>query len=537
LGRCEPARLEAGIQETPKVRFGVWKWIGVAAGLFLLLAAGAAAYLRWLSPIDRNWVVKALSSRYECDVELKDFNSSFFPTLTISGEGLVLRRRDRPDSPPMASVEKFSVTASWLGLLRHPRRFSEVRLDGFALNVPPRQSAPATGGAAKSKAKKKKTAPPPFVLDKVIADGTTINIFSSRADKPPRVFNVQRLRLQSAGVGPPMRFEAVLTNPRPVGQIDSTGSFGPWNPDDPSLTPVKGQYIFQHADLSTIHGLMGELSSEGTYDGVLSYINVHGETDTPDFALAISRNPVHLQTRFEAAVDGVTGDTFLRPVTAQLLSSTIVARGGVARTAGRSGRTILLDVTASPARLQDLLRLAVKSPKPSMTGNVRIQAKLDLPPGDQDISRRMSLDGDFNIDSARFTNPDAEGKIRTLSRIGRGKHVQDESDSAPLSMSGHFQLASGVAKFSRLEFSVPGARVQLQGTFGLDSQALDFVGTVSLQATVSQLVTGVKSVLLKPLDPFFARNGAGIVVPVRITGTRDSPSFEVEFGKIFKRTE
>jgi hypothetical protein len=104
-------------------------------------------------------------------------------------------------------------------------------------------------------------------------------------------------------------------------------------------------------------------------------------------------------------------------------------------------------------------------------------------------------------------------------------------------MSGHFQLAGGVAKFSRLEFSVPGARVQLQGTFGLDSQALDFVGTVSLQATVSQLVTGVKSVLLKPLDPFFARNGAGIVVPVRITGTRDSPSFEVEFGKIFKRTE
>ncbi|HUI42053.1 MAG TPA: hypothetical protein VL523_08800 [Terriglobia bacterium] len=519
-----------------KLRSSAWKWAGAAVGLVLLLVGGAAAYLRWLSPLSRSWVTKALSDHYACDVELKSLNSSLFPAVTMSGEGLVLRRRDRPGLPPMASVERFSVTATWLGLLRHPRHFSEVRLEGLALNVPPRHSAPpSAGGAETGSAKKKRPAPPPFVLDNVIADGTSLSIISSKPNKPPTLFDIRRLRLQSAGVGPPMRFEAVLTNPRPVGDIESSGSFGPWNADEPSLTPVKGQYTFRHADLATIRGLRGMLSSRGAYGGVLSSINVQGETDTPDFALAISGNPVHLRTQFEALVDGVSGDTLLQPVTAQLLSSSIVARGGVVKTPGRSGRTIHLDVTAGPARLQDLLQLAVKSSTSPMLGDVRIEARLDLLPGEQDITRRLQLAGDFNIDAARFTNPQAEAKIRTLSRIGRGRHTEDDSASAPLRLNGHFQVADGVARFPRLDFSVPGASVHLQGTFGLESQVLDFEGTLRLQATVSQLTTGAKSVLLKPFDRLFERGGAGTVLPIRITGTRDSPSFALEVGKILRR--
>jgi AsmA-like C-terminal region len=547
---------EAGIQDHPSNRgVRVWKGIGLALATLVVLAAVAAAYLRRFSPIDRNWVVKALSEHYVCDVELNSFSSSLFPAVAVSGEGLVLRRRDQPGSPPMAVVQRFSVTANWLGLLRHPRHLEQIRLEGFSLNIPPRRSSPATAPAQsgstrkrwlparilndllarRSGAAKRKSKLPPFVFDNVVADGTTLSVFSSKPDRPPTVFDIQRLRLRSAGVGPPMRFEAVLTNPRPAGQIHSIGTFGPWNADDPSLTPVKGQYTFQHADLSTIRGLRGMLASEGTYDGLLSHISVHGTTDTPDFALAISSNPVHLQTRFDALVDGVNGNTLLQPVTARLLSSTIVARGGVTKAMGERGRTIQLQVTASPARLEDLLRLAMKSSTPSMTGNVRIQGQLDLPPGEEDISRRMNLDCDFHIDSARFTDPQTETKIRTISRIGLGKYGPDASESAPLSLTGHILMANGVAKFSRLDFSVPGASLQLHGSFGLDSQALDFQGTANLQATVSQMTTGVKSVLLRALDPLLARNGFGISVPIHITGTRNSPSIELEIGKIFRR--
>jgi hypothetical protein len=34
---------------------------------------------------------------------------------------------------------------------------------------------------------------------------------------------------------------------------------------------------------------------------------------------------------------------------------------------------------------------------------------------------------------------------------------------------------------------------------------------------------------LKAVDPFFKKDGAGTVLPIRITGTREHPSFGLEF--------
>ena len=47
---------------------------------------------------------------------------------------------------------------------------------------------------------------------------------------------------------------------------------------------------------------------------------------------------------------------------------------------------------------------------------------------------------------------------------------------------------------------------------------LDFTGTVKLQAKVSQTMTGWKRVVLKPVDPFFAKNGAGTFVRISVAG-------------------
>jgi hypothetical protein len=104
-------------------------------------------------------------------------------------------------------------------------------------------------------------------------------------------------------------------------------------------------------------------------------------------------------------------------------------------------------------------------------------------------------------------------------------------------MQGHFVLANSQVTFSSLSFSVPGASLQLQGTFGLLSQALDFHGTLRLQAKVSQTTRGIKSLLLKPINPLFEREGAGTVLPIKITGTRGEPSFRVEIGKALKRED
>jgi hypothetical protein len=102
-------------------------------------------------------------------------------------------------------------------------------------------------------------------------------------------------------------------------------------------------------------------------------------------------------------------------------------------------------------------------------------------------------------------------------------------------LQGEFALVNGITKFSKLTFGVPGASVQLHGTFGVDTQALDFEGTARLQAKASEMTSGIKSVLLRAVDPLLERDGAGVAVPIRITGTRAEPSIHIEFGKILHR--
>jgi hypothetical protein len=43
-------------------------------------------------------------------------------------------------------------------------------------------------------------------------------------------------------------------------------------------------------------------------------------------------------------------------------------------------------------------------------------------------------------------------------------------------------------------------------------------------------VTAWKSMLRKPVDPFFSEHGAGTELPIKITGTRSEPHFGLDFG-------
>lgn len=504
------------------------KWLKIAGIAVLGLIIVVVIVLARLSPLSRRWVVKALQDHYHSKVELKSFRVTLFPRIVATGGGLALEDKDHPGGPPLVTIEHFEMDASWLGLLRHPSHVRYLRLHGLTINVPPRQrheSAPQN----------KKHRLPPFYLQNVEADGMVLNIFSSDPQKPPRVFSIAKLRLQSVGKGKAMAFEATLTNPKPIGEIQTSGSFGPWNPDDPGGTPVAGTYAFSHADLSTIHGLAGILSSNGVYYGSLDRILVDGDTDTPDFALAKNGNAEHLKTHFHAIVDGVTGQTLLQPVRAVLGRSVIIAHGGVLRTRGVKGTYIALNVAAKDARLEDVLALAVKSPQPPMAGDIGVAVLLRIPPGPEDIERKMELNGNFTIQSARFTDPEVEEKVTHLSRRGQGKHGEDGGGGAASNFKGRFVLSNARMSFSSLSFDVPGASVDLRGDYGLLSEKLNFQGTLKLEVKISQTTTGIKSLLLKPLDPLFKGKNAGTVVPIKITGERQHPLFGVEYGKLLKR--
>src|SRR5439155_26867915 len=111
-------------------------------------------------------------------------------------------------------------------------------------------------------------------------------------------FAISRLVLRDVGAMQqwnPLKYEAVLANPKPVGKVRSTGHFGPWQDDNPQDTPLDGSYEFTHADLSSIRGISGILSSTGRFGGTLGEIAVEGVTDTPDFRLDVSDHalPLH----------------------------------------------------------------------------------------------------------------------------------------------------------------------------------------------------------------------------------------------------
>ena len=74
-----------------------------------------------------------------------------------------------------------------------------------------------------------------------------------------------------------------------------------------------------------------------------------------------------------------------------------------------------------------------------------------------------------------------------------------------------------------------GTQVALHGKYSLDGNQFNFRGKARMQAKLSHMVTGWKSILLKPVDPFFSKHGAGTEIPIKVTGTKSAPHFGVDF--------
>jgi hypothetical protein len=89
-------------------------------------------------------------------------------------------------------------------------------------------------------------------------------------------------------------------------------------------------------------------------------------------------------------------------------------------------------------------------------------------------------------------------------------------------------LNHAIATFSDLSFSVPGALAHLHGTYGLLTQRVDLHGTLQLDTKLSKESKGVKSVLLKSVEPFLKKKNAGEIVPIKIDGTFSHPSYGLD---------
>jgi hypothetical protein len=531
-----------------------WLRLGVPAAVLVVILLTLPIAL---TPGVRARLTAALGDRFDSEVEIEALRVSVLPRLRLQGEGVVLRHRGRSDVPPLITIRSFAADATLFGLLAQPLRLTRVHLDGLEINVPPGgldiddedgdeanrdgekdTQRPAEGRSTDDEIEQSQprqrdgSARSPVIVGDLLSERAVLRILRREADKPPRVFEIAHLSMQDTGSNVPWPFEATLTNPTPPGEISTQGTFGPWDAGRPSRTPVDAAYEFRDADLGAFDGIRGMLHSTGAFAGVLERIEVNGRTDVPDFALDGVGQPVPLTTQFHAIVDATNGNTWLKPVDARLGRSTIVASGGIVERDGEDGRTVTLDVVMDEGRIEDVLRLVVKGANPPMTGALNLKTKLVLPPGKGDPVEKLRLDGSFEVGSARFAKGSMQARMDELSEKARGDDSDGPPDRVVSNFTGRFVMRGGAIQFSKLTFAVPGAKVDLTGRYTIRSEALDFRGTVRLDAKLSELTTGVKSFLLRIVDPLVRRKNV-TVIPVTIKGTAGDPDFGLDVGRAF----
>jgi hypothetical protein len=473
--------------------------------------------------------IALLEERFNSDVELADLRVRVFPTLGIRGEGLTVRARGRRDIPPLIVIRSFTIESSVRELWS--RHIDRVHLEGLEIMIPPRRGAdlpqmtdtPQTGADGND-----------VTIHELVSEAGLLTIMPKREGKRPRVFQLRRLRFEDFRFSNAVPFDAAISNPVPAGEIAVRGRFGPWNRDEPSLTPIGGTFIFD-ADLGTIKGIGGQLHAEGSFGGPLDYIKTSGRTRTEGFHLSTGGATFPLLVDYDAVVDGTNGDTTLERVAADLAGSKIDARGAILQVDAPRGRRITLDTTVAGGRLEDFIKLTTRVPQSPITGRVDLKASLDIPPGEPEVIERMALAGTFEVASARFTSAAIQDRVDELARRGSGRPADAAIDNVVSNLRGSFALDDARMAVRALSFRVEGAEVRLAGAYGVTSERLDFTGTLRLRARMSQTQTGWKSWVLKVFDPMFDARDAGTVLPISISGTRAAPKFGVDVKKAILR--
>lgn len=531
------------------------RWIygisGTVGVILIALSIAVSILSRRFEPMIREQAIQYMSERFHSDVKLAALRIKM-PKLSpirvllqrgrgavarVEGEGISMRYKESPDLPELFAINRFHFEVDLGSLVDDTKTIDVVELEGMKIHIPPkgeRRSLTPSKPGDKPKEEEPETSDSSSSMKVLIREirikNGNLQILPKEKGKTPLNFNLQQVTLNSVGPGQPMKYVAHLTNPRPPGQIDSTGTFGPWVAHEPSATQLKGDYKFSNADLGVFKAIAGILQSTGSFEGVLGSITARGEARVPDFRLTMANNPVPLSTQFEVLVDGTNGNTVLKPVKAKLGSTLFETSGGIIKHEGDQRRSIDLTALMPNGNLRDVLRLAMKG-APFMEGSLNLKTKISIPPLSSKVKEKLKLDGEFRIVNGKFLKSKIQDEIDKLSRKAQGDPDSAEIDEVVSNMRGRFFMENERLTFRQLAFEIPGAAVDLAGVYDMDHDNLDFVGTLKLKARVSQTMTGWKRIALKPVDPFFAKNGVGTFLKISIQGSSRQPKFGLAFNR------
>ena len=483
--------------------------------LFVLFLLGAGITFGdkfW--PFSEKSVIEDLAEASDSTVTIHSYHPTYFPIPGCVLEGIEFRHGN--DHFRLITIDKMRIEGSYIGILtRHVPRITTERAQIF---IPPFGSHEIFHSQHSN-----------LVVDELVANGSSVSFLSDDQSKHPTRFDVHEALFTGARWGSPISYRLRFRNPNPPGEIAVSGNFGPWADGHHEDTPLSGAYKFNHADLSVYGGIAGVLNSEGKFDGVFKHLNVSGFTDIPDFEVKNGGHRVRLRTRFDAFVNATNGDTFLNRVEAEFGRTSVIAAGSVAGSKESKGKMAKLNLTSHNGRIEDILGLFTSERAP-MSGPISLSSRVEIPSGDSPFLKKVRLRGNFGVDNANFSKPETQRDVDALSAGARGMNKEDP-ETVLTHLNGQVDLVDGEAKFTDLSFGVPGANARFHGTYSVLNYKIDLHGSMRVDTKISKTSNGLKSFLLKVMDPFFKKKRKGEVVPVHIEGTYEKPQFGLDLNR------
>jgi AsmA-like C-terminal region len=231
-------------------------------------------------------------------------------------------------------------------------------------------------------------------------------------------------------------------------------------------------------------------------------------------------------------VNCTNGDVNLQSIRGEVEKTSFAVAGEVAGKTNPHSKVASLQVNDAGGRIEDWLRLLAPEQTPAMTGPISFQAHVTVPGGRRPFIQRVRLGGDFELTGVAFTKEKSQHGVSELSLRAQGQKLADENESLPKilgNLSGHVDLFDGVAHFSQLSFTVPGAQASMHGTYSFIDERIDLHGQLELATKFSATATGPKGLVTRVVEPLFAKSrGKGEILPVKLTGSYDHPSYGLD---------
>jgi hypothetical protein len=496
-------------------------WIFCLALSIVFLTAAVVFFVSAKWPYRFRTVEPLLQEVFASHVKIGHYHRIYFPNPGFMATNITLSRNSAPDLPPLGSIRSLTVQGAWLDLLLLRKRVRQVDMTGLHIVIPPlgspanHEDFPAGSSAD--------FGGPTAVVEQLRIHESTLDIM--RAAGSRYSFPIRLLTIRNLQKGRALDYAVDMQNAKPTGHILSTGSFGPLNSTNLGATPLSGDFTFSRVNLRDIGNIGGTLSSTGHFKGTLAAFEADAASETPDFAVGNGMT-TPFATSVHCTINGLNGDLILHGIDAKTGATTIHAEGRIVG----SPKVADVDIAVVGGRVQDILRPLMHDKVP-VTGAVRLHSHAQLDPAGNGLKflQRLRVDGAFDLPAEHLTDQATQQKLVAFSRRAQGvkpsKLDPTSADQASkttadvlASFNGQAKIRDGVLSTQRLTLQVPGVEVDLSGTFNLRNSTVDLIGNLRMQSDISHATTGLKSVLMKPLIPFFKKDKAGAVIPIAVTG-------------------